>query len=547
MKAIGKVWLGLFAFMAFTMVACGLVGAPQPGPSPDALFTQGAQTVQAQLTQQAIDTLVAQLTQAAGGLTVTPGAPSVTPLAVTPGSGTPTAIVAATSTQIPALPTNTSAPIWVPPTATRYVPPPTQRPNPCHLADFVKDVAIPDGTSLRPAEDFTKVWRLRNVGSCTWNSDYEVVFSSGDRMGGPKAQRIGQTVRPGETVDIKVDMTAPITNGKFRGYWMLRATNGATFGIGAQGASAFWVQIRVEGRASSPYAYDFAAWVCTADWRTSAGVLACPSDPDDNKGSVVLLEEPELENGRLENELAIWTRPHAVNSGWITGVYPAYTVQPGDHFIADIGCLADSSGCDVTFGLSYIEGNQTTHLRNWRETYDGALTRIDIDLTPLVGKTVKFSLGVSANDRPGRANAVWLAPSIRAGKPTPIPPPPTPTPTVTPTQVVLAWKETGGIANLCSLLEITSNGLEAEAVAYDCRNNQPIVIDRRPLKAQELANLNVWLASYKPIEAQTADPFPDGMQTLFVLAGKGGVTAPATDIEGMRTWAAAVYHVLTEP
>ena len=42
-------------------------------------------------------------------------------------------------------------------------------------AQFVTDVTVPDGTKYDPGATFTKTWRLRNVGTCTWTTAYTMV------------------------------------------------------------------------------------------------------------------------------------------------------------------------------------------------------------------------------------------------------------------------------------------------------------------------------------------------------------------------------------
>jgi hypothetical protein len=107
-------------------------------------------------------------------------------------------------------------------------------------------VTIPDGTLLDPSENFTKTWRLRNTGSCTWNSSYELIFKEGDAMGGPASQTLtGGNVAPGQTVDISVDLTAPSSEGEYRGDWQIRSDKGIVFGVGTSGTVAFFVEIEV--------------------------------------------------------------------------------------------------------------------------------------------------------------------------------------------------------------------------------------------------------------------------------------------------------------
>jgi hypothetical protein len=48
---------------------------------------------------------------------------------------------------------------------------PTSTPEGCtDIAAFVADVTIPDNTVMAPNQPFTKTWRLRNDGTCTWTN-----------------------------------------------------------------------------------------------------------------------------------------------------------------------------------------------------------------------------------------------------------------------------------------------------------------------------------------------------------------------------------------
>lgn len=40
----------------------------------------------------------------------------------------------------------------------------------------VADVTIPDGVSMMHGEVFIKMWRIRNMGTCTWEEGFEWVF-----------------------------------------------------------------------------------------------------------------------------------------------------------------------------------------------------------------------------------------------------------------------------------------------------------------------------------------------------------------------------------
>ena len=153
-------------------------------------------------------------------------------------------IVTPTPTTIPTpFPTITPTPTTIPtsfPTST----PPLAQASLCDKAAFVADVTIPDGTSFSAGAQFTKVWRLRNVGTCTWTSSYSVVFYKGEQMAG-KSVNIPSTVAPGQTVDISVNLIAPGLLGSYRSEWILRNPSGALFGGGAKGTNPLWVVINV--------------------------------------------------------------------------------------------------------------------------------------------------------------------------------------------------------------------------------------------------------------------------------------------------------------
>lgn len=157
----------------------------------------------------------------------------------------------------------------------------------CDLAGFVTDVTVPDGSKADPDQHFTKTWRLKNEGSCTWTSDYDLVFSSGDDMGAPPAvQLTAGAVAPGETVDVSVELVAPSTPGTYKGFYKLRNGGGVLFGL--EGGNPFWVEIEVkENLGLLPPAVNIdyttvyaGAWTCDTQSRRSLKIT--------NTGSVDL-------------------------------------------------------------------------------------------------------------------------------------------------------------------------------------------------------------------------------------------------------------------
>jgi hypothetical protein len=402
-----SILVALFAF-------AGCSGLPIPSTGlgeQDLLATQNAliiQAAQATATQIALETgFVQVVTQTAvAQITDTPEPEIVT---ATPTLEQPTS--EPTATVIPPDPTATAT--LQPPTATPIVftLAPTATPIPCNQAQFVSDVSVPDGSTFSPYANFTKTWRLRNVGTCTWSTEYDVVFYDGSQLSGPVAVDMPGNVAPGQTIDVSVNLTAPGSNGSYRGNWKLRDASGVLFGLGASNR-AFYVDIKVENPTSN-YPYDFTSAFCSAEWTTGAGRLLCPSPDNDSKGFVLRYDKPVLESGYIDNEPALLTHPQMVNDGVIRGKYPSIRVESGHHFVAVIGCARDANSCDVKFQLDYQIGDGSiSTLATWSEVYDEKYNAVDVDLSSLAGKDVKFILTVLANGSSNGDRALWLAPRM---------------------------------------------------------------------------------------------------------------------------------------
>lgn len=128
-----------------------------------------------------------------------------------------------------ALPTQTAYPTFTPPAPAKPAALPTATPQPCNQAAFVSET-IPDGTKFDPGTEFTKSWRLKNIGTCTWNPNYKLVFFDGSQMSGPNSVKLDDYVAPGEKIDILVDLKSPAKAGTYTGYWKLQADDGSKFG-----------------------------------------------------------------------------------------------------------------------------------------------------------------------------------------------------------------------------------------------------------------------------------------------------------------------------
>jgi hypothetical protein len=390
-------------------------GKPVVATLDPALFhTQAVQTIQAELTLQAAEAFVI---------------PTETP--------SPELVETQTPSPTPVQESGQLTPTPIPATATMIVPSLTPVPVVCNSAQFIRDVTVIDDTPFAPDTLFVKTWRLRNTGNCTWTRDYSLVLVSGNPMDSKRVVSLPHKVEPNQTIDISVSMKSPSSLGSYRGDWMLSTPSGERFGTGSRGTETIYVSIKVMRLSSPGLVYDFAANYCKAQWQSGFGKLPCPGTSSGNEGFVTLLDMPKLEY-RQEDELTLWTHPQSDQKGWISGMYPEFTIKNGHRFIAWVGCLADSKGCNVNFRLDFLntKSGSVKNLGVWHEVYDGKVTVIDLDLSQHAGKNVKFIFTVEvAGGNPARANAFWFVPGI-VQAPTPTPTgtsTPTPTETSTPT------------------------------------------------------------------------------------------------------------------
>lgn len=215
---------------ALFLASCGVAATPEPTIDPNAISTAAAETVMAQLSVQFTQTALA-----APSPTV---APTNTPVSL-PTSSLPTAGVAPTAgtgalptvsfltTPLPGV-TQLASPVVAPPVAATAA-----LGDACNNAIYIADLTIPDGTVLRPGEDFRKVWQIRNTGSCTWDEGYGLIFIGGDTEMDPVDYEIeisADFIEPGEDADFDIPLTAPLTEGSYQGSWRMRNDQGVFFG-----------------------------------------------------------------------------------------------------------------------------------------------------------------------------------------------------------------------------------------------------------------------------------------------------------------------------
>lgn len=128
--------------------------------------------------------------------------------------------------------------------------PPGEGAVPIGCADamaFIGDLNLDDNNMssppvMSPGQAFRKGWRVKNIGTCTWNNGYSLNFVHGNvsaaQMGGTAVSVVGQ-VLPGQTYDFWVDLVAPTFPGVYQGFWEMRNDQAEPFG------QRIWVGIQV--------------------------------------------------------------------------------------------------------------------------------------------------------------------------------------------------------------------------------------------------------------------------------------------------------------
>lgn len=192
------------------LAACGPIQTPSPTVDAPGTFTAVANTL--------------QIGQPTFPATDTPAPPNAT-ATVAPVTVFPTAQII--STQAATQPLYIS---WTPST--------------CDKSAFIKDVTIPDDTKFYPGTHFTKTWRIKNIGTCSWTKEYRLQYISGNKMGADTIY-LSKTVAPGEELDISLEMTAPTTPEDYSNFWRLRNKAGDIFG------TTFYVVIEVTKSAAT--------------------------------------------------------------------------------------------------------------------------------------------------------------------------------------------------------------------------------------------------------------------------------------------------------
>lgn len=371
------VMLGLFAFTLLMAVALSALAlymlAPDPTIAPDVVEQAAAATLQVAVPIYVDETVNSILPGFISG-TLTASAPGENPIP--------------------------PAPIL-----------PTPPPIPCDLAGFVADQTIPDGARLSASTAFTKVWTVRNLGSCTWAADYALVFLGGESMAGQSPVTIGKELAPDDQMEISVNLVVPANNGAYSAEWMLQNSDGGTFGLFPNNRP---LTLHISVGSVETVALDMTNRSCNATWSSRTGDMECPHPDDFTGGAVNPVGNTMAEYGMGFELPAIEVIPNEGADGVIRGTYELLQIQKGDTFNAIIGCADDQPECNLVFELQYDAGDHIPiTLGGWTEKTDGAFQKVSVDLSLLEGTTVHLILSVtSANGTSINNKGIWISPVI---------------------------------------------------------------------------------------------------------------------------------------
>ena len=248
MKKSNLWWILMSVLMVSTLVlgACKPTGTPTA--SPEELAQQVANTQMARATEMAVATLIMRVTELS--------APTNTPMPTATPQPTPipqpTAIVptAVQGTQ----PTATTAAV-----NTGELPKVWANNGKCYFQmQYLGDVNYPPDSIVSAGTSFTKIWRVKNTGTCTWGTaltgtdatttifNVDLHFEGGNQMSGAPVQDISNNdVTPGDTAEVSIKLAAPATAGTYIGYWLPTADGNIRFGYGDKNQYSLAVKIIV--------------------------------------------------------------------------------------------------------------------------------------------------------------------------------------------------------------------------------------------------------------------------------------------------------------
>jgi hypothetical protein len=182
------------------------------------------------------------------------------------------------------IPTHTPIPPTSMPTpspkSTQTKPSSSPKNQPDFKFTFISET-IPDGTRYDPGESFRKTWTIKNSSPINWDGFSFTVESSkpdGELLGSPAIISLPVTVTSGQTVEIVVDLTAPLDDGNYTIYYHLQNQNGLPVEN-----TRIWVNIIVGNSASTSTNHIYATYQSSYWEYDEFSVNFCMQMPDERQ------------------------------------------------------------------------------------------------------------------------------------------------------------------------------------------------------------------------------------------------------------------------
>lgn len=128
-----------------------------------------------------------------------------------------------------------------------------------------------DNAAFTPMALFTKSWTLRNDGSTTWSTGYQLLYRSGNAGGDHTPVPVSRAVAPGETYSFQVPVTAPLIAGVHTESWQLVGASGTAVSIGQSAVLTIVIRVSPEQAPS-----DTGNIVVSVNWPVPGLVLSGP-------------------------------------------------------------------------------------------------------------------------------------------------------------------------------------------------------------------------------------------------------------------------------
>lgn len=216
---------------AILLSSCNMGATPAPAVVPGAAETQAFSIV---LTQVAL-----QQTQTAQAIPPTE-MPTATPFPTPTLSGNPT---------FPPVGGGVNPPLELSPIpgftplASVASPVPTgglaPTKNGCNDGMFIDETKPYDGAQMKPGEDFTKGWTIKNTGTCAWDEGYSFVIYKQDTLDitdvrgestSITIKKVEDVIKPNMSQLFLLKLKAPTAPGEYKWYWKLQDDSGNLFG-----------------------------------------------------------------------------------------------------------------------------------------------------------------------------------------------------------------------------------------------------------------------------------------------------------------------------